>query len=301
MAAEQPQIVDLRGALRRFAFPSAVTQSSDHIKRLHWYVAMRLVVEAGFDPQFVQPRPPFRVERKSRRLILHHDPSVADGGEKTVLGGLKTKRVDVTVTLPDVGPVVAVSLKGTHNAIRNLTNRMEEAAGDCTNLHMAYPALVYGFWHVIRANEEDDPSPFAHFKVQKDGTYRPPDLTILSGDRPADGIERYAYALKRLSNREDLRDHPARYEACSLTLVRCVGGPTKTSVYPHFPTNDFGLGFDAFFRRLIETYDRRFVYQAPALKSRTERLMWDPDSPAIADTFAGNTAFAEMNLRLADG
>lgn len=28
----------------------------------------------------------------------------------------------------------------------------EEVVGDCTNIHIAYPAPVYGFMHVIRAN-----------------------------------------------------------------------------------------------------------------------------------------------------
>ncbi len=68
-----------------------------------------------------------------------------------MLGGLKT---DVVVSKPGIGPCVAVSIKGTLSAFRNLTNRMEEAVGDCTNLHISYPNLVYGFLHVIRANPE---------------------------------------------------------------------------------------------------------------------------------------------------
>ena len=44
-----------------------------------------------------------------------------------MLGGLKTKDVDVVVSKPGIGPCVAVSIKGTLNAFRNLTNRMEEA------------------------------------------------------------------------------------------------------------------------------------------------------------------------------
>ena len=35
--------------------------------------------------------------------------------------------------------------------LRNLTNRMEEAIGDCTNLHISYPNLVYGFLHIMKA------------------------------------------------------------------------------------------------------------------------------------------------------
>ena len=89
------------------------------------------------------------MERTRSGIFLHHDPGAARSGERTILGGLKTKRLDVTVTVPTIGPVLAVSLKGSHNAFRNLTNRMEEAAGDCTNLHMAYPALLYAFWRAV--------------------------------------------------------------------------------------------------------------------------------------------------------
>ena len=112
-------------ALREFAEFSGKTQSASHIKPLHWYVACRLVIEGGFDPVDITPRPPFRVERKSGRVpILHYDPSVAGGGERTVLGGLKTKNVDVVVTREGIGPVLAVSCKGVTGAFRNLTNRM---------------------------------------------------------------------------------------------------------------------------------------------------------------------------------
>ncbi len=143
MPPESPALASLQQALTRFAFPASNVQSSRHIRSLHWYVACRLVIEGGFHPDRIRPRPPISVERRRDGILLHHDPSAAKPGERTILGGLKTKRVDVTVTVPTIGPVLAVSLKGTHNAFRNLTNRMEEAAGDCTNLHMAYPARLF--------------------------------------------------------------------------------------------------------------------------------------------------------------
>lgn len=49
-------------------------ESERHIKPLHWYVACRLVVEGGFDPDEIVPRPPFRVTRKGKRLVLVHGP-----------------------------------------------------------------------------------------------------------------------------------------------------------------------------------------------------------------------------------
>ncbi|MCB9507032.1 MAG: hypothetical protein H6700_11015 [Myxococcales bacterium] len=297
MPADPPELVSIATALRHFAFPDGKTQSSDHIKRLHWYTACRLVLEGGFHPDDVTPRPPFRVERRGGGLYLHHVPDEARPGECTILGGLKTKQVDVTVTLPGIGPVVAVSLKGTHNATRNLTNRMEEAAGDCTNVHMAYPALVYGFWHVLRANEELDPAPQAHFSLADDGRYKAADLTVLATGDLAEGVSRYAHALERLSERDDLRDHPARYEACGLTLASCRGGASRCSVYSLYPTAAHLLSYGRMFGRLYAKYDERFVYQAPALRGRTSRNEWDPSSPVITDTIRDNDAFAEMSPR----
>src|SRR6185437_1588988 len=60
--------------------------------------------------------------------------------------------VDVVVSIPGIGPVLAVSCKGVTKAFRNLTNRMEETIGECTNLHITYPAMVVGYFAVLRAN-----------------------------------------------------------------------------------------------------------------------------------------------------
>ena len=137
MPPEAPALTSLGDALVRFAFPDSSVQTSRHILALHWYVACRLVIEGGLDPDRIRPRPPITVERTRYGTFLHHDPGAAKPGERTILGGLKTKKVDVTVTIPTIGPALAVSLKGSHNAFRNLTNRMEEAAGDCTNPEVA--------------------------------------------------------------------------------------------------------------------------------------------------------------------
>ena len=294
---EPPVLTSLKEALTRFAFPDSNVQSSRHIRSLHWYVACRLVIEGGFHPDRIRPRPPIAAERRRDGVFLHHDPGAAKPGERTILGGLKTKRLDVTVTVPTIGPVLAVSLKGTHNAFRNLTNRMEEAAGDCTNLHMAYPALVYAFWHVLRANEADDPAPIAHFRL-KDGRYNTQDLAFLSGGALTESIQRYRHALERLSERDDLRDHPSRYEACGLTFVKARGGPVDCGVYPGHPGPGSILDYNRMFQRLYAIYDRRFVYNAPALRSRTEREVWDRESRLLADTIWRDEAFAEMEPRV---
>ena len=72
----------LRSALAHFVTFRGSTQSQRHIKPLHWYVACRLVVEGGFDLDEIVPRPPFRVTRKGKRLVLVHDPGIGGGGER---------------------------------------------------------------------------------------------------------------------------------------------------------------------------------------------------------------------------
>jgi len=131
----------LRDALKAFVLGLPSHQSARHIRRMHWYVACRLVVEGGFHPDDITPHSPFRVEKHAAKgrskAFLHYDVTRARSGERAVLGGLKTKNVDVVVSLDGIGPCVAVSMKGTLNAFRNLTNRLEEAVGDCTNIHIA--------------------------------------------------------------------------------------------------------------------------------------------------------------------
>ena len=120
--ANRCQWIGLPDALEAFVTARGKHQSQTHIRPLHWYVASRLVVEGGFHPDDIVPRPPFSVRSSRNGHVLIHDPESAAGGELTVLGGLKTKDVDVVVTKRGIGPCVAVSIKGTLNAFRNLTN-----------------------------------------------------------------------------------------------------------------------------------------------------------------------------------
>jgi hypothetical protein len=50
------------------------------------------------------------MRNKRREGILTYDPTAANSSERTLLGGLKTKNVDVVVTRE--GPVLAISCKG---------------------------------------------------------------------------------------------------------------------------------------------------------------------------------------------
>ena len=56
MPPDAPVLTSLGDALVRFAFPDSSVQTSRHILALHWYVACRLVVEGGFDPDRIRPR-----------------------------------------------------------------------------------------------------------------------------------------------------------------------------------------------------------------------------------------------------
>lgn len=261
--------VRLPTALQVFASSSA-TQSQAHIKPLHLHMAQRLVIEGGFRPELVSPRPALRIDTTGSRHLagkyLVFDNSVANESERTILGGLKTKQVDVVVDIPGIGPAVAISVKGTLNAFRNLTNRMEEAVGDCTNLHLIYPGLVYGFLHVLRANKE-------HEVTSRN------DIALLTGGDVAEGIVRYHDILLRLTGRSNVRDEASLYEAVSMGLVDTA--PAGATMMTAYPPTDSPLHYDRFFSTLLSAYDQRFVYAAPALAARTSRVEWDADSPVI--------------------
>ena len=77
-------------------------------------------------------------------------------GAKDDLGGLKTKNLDIVATKEGIGPVLAISCKGMTGAFRNLTNRLEETIGECTNIHIGYPMLVFGYLFVGRGNRQED-------------------------------------------------------------------------------------------------------------------------------------------------
>ena len=274
--------LNLGEALQHFGTYSGATQSQQHIKPLHWYVACRLVLEGGFHPDDIMPHPPFRVEKKGGRHYLFFDAGKATGGERTVLGGLKTKTVDVVVTKNGIGPVIAVSCKGMTGAFRNLTNRMEETIGECTNLHITYPAMVFGYMLVIRANRE----------VQAIAAGLPPseaeparqlnanDIAVQKGGAPVESIIRFHSALRELTGRRGIRDDVSRYEAVTLAMIEAAG-ENAGDLFGHFPPLDSPLRIEQFFQTLYLRYEERYLLGAPDLKSVTRRLDWDIESPAL--------------------
>ena len=278
------------GALAAFGDFSGKTQSANHIKPLHWYVACRLVLQGGFDPADIVPRPPFRVERRpGKSPVLHYDAMLGQGGERTVLGGLKTKNVDVVVTREGIGPVLAVSCKGVTGAFRNLTNRMEETIGECTNLHITYPALVLGYLVLLRANRQaelaldDAAQVVASLEHAAEGTktLAANDMAMTEGGDPVAAIVRFHNALRELGGRRGIRNDVSRYEAIGFGLVEMLGA-ARNSLLESFPMLDSPLRLSNFFDTLYVRYDERFVVSAPDLIRVTRRLEWDPASPALA-------------------
>lgn len=254
-------------AFAEFARASGTTiQAQGHIKPLHWYVACRLVVEGGFLPDDITPRPPLEATKAGGHYRLAMRPDLATSTEATVFGGMKSKNIDVVVSMRGIGPVFAISCKGTVGAYRNLTNRMEEAIGDCTNIHAAYPALVYGFISLIKANM----GPLAAGN----------DVAIDSSGAVVTTIRRYHLALANLSGRKWLRDDPSAYEAAALVMID-MADPAKGIVYDKFPEIGSTAHFSAFFRTLYTRYDEQFVYNAPDMLSITARRQWSGDSPAL--------------------
>ena len=280
-----------RQALAAFAGFTDKTQSAGHIKPLHWYIACRLVVEGGFAPEDITPRPPFRIgKRKAAGFpVLEFDAEAAGGGEAAILGGLKTKNVDVVVAKHGIGPVLAVSCKGTTGAYRNLTNRMEELIGDCTNLHIAYPALVLGYFHLMRANrmpgeviEVIEPGPDVVESGDDPVTRRPlkpNDMAFGTNESPVDAIERFAIAVERLAGRSSIRDDLTRYESIGLSLIE-AGPDNLGQAFKGFPAQGL-LSLETFFVRLYQQYDERFVFGAPKLNAITRRSQWARSSPAL--------------------
>ncbi len=320
------QLIGQTEAFRLFATHTGGTESAKHIKPLHWYIACRLVLEGGFDPDHITPRPPFVVTSKSvkgqkgKQLILSHDPASARSGEQVILGGLKTKNVDVVVTNPRLGPVLAVSCKGVTKAFRNLTNRMEETIGECTNLHITYPAMVIGYYALLRANRtvqdaleaseaEDEtaddseaeettlPELIVEPPTTKIEIIKANDIAIVpdaDGETVTDGIIRFERALSEMTMRRGIRDEISRYEAIALALVE-PKGEDAGGVFAAFPSDSSPLHHSKFFQTLYQRYEERFIYGAPLLAERgiTTRFEWANESPVF------ETAELDFTPRLA--
>ena len=59
--------------------------------------------------------------------------------------------------------------------------------------------------------------------------------------------------------------------------------PSEGIILESFPEPGSPLLLGEFFEKLYTQYDQRFIYAAPALKTTTLRLAWDPESPVLGD------------------
>ncbi len=240
------------------------TQTQQHIKPLHAYCAARLILEGGFPPEWVIPRQAFSSRRLNNAVYeLATSKTRAGASEHRVLGGIKYKDVDVTVAVPGLGPALGISGKSTGNAFRNLTNRMEEALGECTNVHLMYPGFVFGFLHLIRFGKESE-------------GLSPQDASFDNNNQPLPAIRRYHEVMTALAGRNTITDPGMRYEAVGLVVYRCSGSGGE--VWEGYPPKGSPVHFGEFFQRLYDLYDIRFGYP-------------DPDGPNIRKAWHVNEKF----------
>jgi hypothetical protein len=186
---------------------------------------------------------------------------------------------------------------------------MEETIGECANLHITYPAMVVGYFAVLRANRtiedaldapdldeedtvtqlEEAPSepdvPDLPPSTKKDERIKANDIAIREDGSVVEGIIRFHAALREMTARHGLRDEISRYEAMTMALIE-PRGSRAGSVIDLFPPTDSPLHLSNFFQTLYQRYEERFVYGAPLLADRgvTTRLDWDSDSPVFVRT-----------------
>jgi hypothetical protein len=268
--AKIPPEISLGRAAQVFTQATS-TESGEHIKPLHRYLVMRFVLEGGFQPADLMPRPPLAATLRGGKWYLSFERKSEDEKEQVVLGALKSKRIDLVASKEGIGPVLAVSVKGTSRAFRNLVNRTEEAIGDCANIHIMYPGLIYGFVHFLKA---------AH---PGDRDVRPNDISLDGSGDAVPAIKAYAKILDGLTGRRLVRNDYARYEAVGLAVLRAGQSEGRNPLLEVFPTPGSALSLSTFFATLYNVYDLRYpyTYTDPGLKSLV-RVEWHPESPALS-------------------
>jgi hypothetical protein len=164
---------------------------------------------------------------------------------------------------------------------------MEETIGECTNLHITYPALVLGYIVLLRANRRTE-EVLDHAAEAAENANGPAptkalaanDIAINEGGDPVAGIVRFHNALRELVGRRGIRNDISRYEAIGFGLVE-MHGEARSDLLKRFPDSASPLSLRGFFDTLYLRYDERFVTSAPDLARRTRRPEWDLSSPAL--------------------
>lgn len=259
------------------------TQSNEHIRPINAYCAARFVLEGGIPPEWISPRPPLASKKIANSVhSIEYSAASETQSEREVLGGIRYKKLDVTAVVNGLGPAMGVSTKSTGNAFRNLTNRMEEAIGECTNIHLMYPGFVFGFLHLIKFS-----------KVSESGSIQ--DASFGEDDQPLASLTRYHDVLAALSGRALITDAGSRYESVALIVYRCRNG--KSEIWPNYPLPESPVHFSKFFQRLYDLYDLRFAYPSP--NGPNIRKSWKVQGTSIPERFDSNLAFP-WELRAAE-
>lgn len=239
-----------------------------------------MVLEGGFPPEWLHPRPPYRGKHETNfQYKLEPLDEGPDPAEVRILGGIKAKSLDVAVLHPRIGPALGISAKSTGNAFRNLTNRMEEALGDCANIHMMYPGFVFGFVHFIKFASTSD--------IER------ADATFDDAGNPLPHLLRYHDVLVSLSGRATITDPVMRYESVGLILYECQ--ERKTRIYPHYPPQSSPVHYSRFFELLYRLYDLRYSYPFP--QGQAARKAWTPGKFEGAGPFDLSVGFP-WNVRV---
>ena len=264
-----PKEITLTGASEPFIATTS-TESGEHITPLHRYMSIRLVIEGGFFPQELSPTPPLTAENRNGSWYLSFAPNAENKKEQIVLGALKSKRIDIVVVKKGIGPVLAISVKGTSKAFRNLVNRTEEAIGDCANIHIMYPGLVYGFVHFLRAAD------------MTEATLKTNDAILSKEGDVIPSVKDYARILERLSGRTLVRNEYSRYEAVALALLKTNFKKGQSPLHESFPDPRSDLSITRVFSSLYQVYDLRYsyAYTDPGVR-HLMRVAWHPDSQVL--------------------
>jgi hypothetical protein len=146
---------------------------------------------------------------------------------------------------------------------------MEEAVGDCTNIHLRYPSLVYGFYHVILANRTIQIG--QHRLVRSTN-----DVSVADDDSVEPQVMRYLLAIEALSGRKNQWEEPSAYEAIAVRMIEsdpATAGQDFEAVSPESPLHPRN-----FMEKLLRIYDIRYPYMAESVLA-ARRVEWSPRSP----------------------
>jgi hypothetical protein len=156
---------------------------------------------------------------------------------------------------------------------------MEEALGDCANVHMMYPGFVFGFLHFIRYASTRD--------IER------ADASFDGDGNPLPHLIRYHEVLVSLSGRATITDPAMRYESVGLVVYACQ--ERKTQVYRHYPAPSSPVHYSRFFERLYQLYDLRFSYPFP--QGQAARKTWTVTGLEASGEFDATLGFGWRTRR----